>query len=109
MTLTNMKMFFRNFTNQVSSINCLYIDIFNHVNQVKLNDLVKDLKRTLDIKEFFPIAEVKIVEETSKKSTSDIRSDLQDIVFETDREVKLHRNNTKNFDALRKKSVLGKI
>ena len=76
---------------------------------MKLNDLVKDLKRTLDIKEFFPIADVKIVEEVSKKSTSDIRSDLQDIVFETDTQVRLHRNNTKNFDALKKRSVLGKI
>ena len=76
---------------------------------MKLNDLVRDLKRTLDIKEFFPIADVKVVEETSKKSTSDIRPDLQDIVFETDTQVRLHRNNTKNFDALKKNSVLGKM
>ncbi len=76
---------------------------------MKLNDLVKDLKRTLDIKEFFPISEVKVVEQESKRSTADIRQNLQDIVFDTNTEVRLHKNNTKNFDALRKKSVFDKV
>ena len=71
--------------------------------------MVKDLKRTLDIKEFFPISDVKVVEQASKNSTSDIKTDLQDIVFDTNTQVRLHRNNTKNFDALKKKSVLDKV
>ncbi len=61
------------------------------------------------MKEFFPISEIKIVEDIRNKNTLDIQDNLDDIVFTTNTEVRLHKNNTKNFDALSGKGLLTKI
>ena len=76
---------------------------------MKLNDLVDNLKRTLDIQEFFPEKEIQVVEEISKNSTQDIRVNLPDLSLKSSEEIRLHRNNTKNFDALSAWGVFGKL
>lgn len=71
----------------------------------KINDIVRDKEKDINLSRFYPLTILKAIQTNTKKTTQDLYKKCKEINLSLKKSIELIKNKTENFDALKKKGL----